>query len=92
VDSLIAESKSDQVKQALQQQTTALVKQFGMFGAPWMISWDASVDLPIDLTLELSQPLPKYQCFWGSDRLESLAYHLNVPYPGAVSISNTVKL
>ena len=56
-----------------------------MFGAPWMIAYDESVK-PFDWSKEGSEERVrdlkgKFKCFWGSDRLESLAYYLDLPYP-----------
>jgi len=65
-DRYIAASQSKEVKDALMAVTTKAVMEYGAFGAPWMVCFKADA---------------QWQAFFGSDRLEQMAYYLNARYP-----------
>ncbi|KAI3655079.1 hypothetical protein MP228_000459 [Amoeboaphelidium protococcarum] len=62
-------SRTQEYKDKLNQETTEAVQSYGMFGAPYFV-----VISPADKN--------RVEAFFGSDRIESLAQYLNLPYHG----------
>ena len=63
--------KTPEVKQMLTDNTSRMFKNYGAFGMPWMVAY---VD-------------GKERSFWGSDRIEAMAYFLQLQYTDHETIS-----
>lgn len=67
IDTLFSEKDSEKVKEELKN-ATANATESGAFGAPWFV-----VENGVDQQIET---------FFGSDRLEAIAFTLSLPYYG----------
>ena len=75
--SIIAKSETETIKETLMATTTEAVEKYGAFGAPWIVA---------------HVPGKNPEPFWGSDRLEALAFYLGKPWLGPVPAESSAKI